>query len=31
MDAKGDVMLTTMASFAQQEGLSLSQNVKMGL
>lgn len=31
MDAKGELMLTIMASLAQQESLSLSQNVKMGL
>lgn len=31
MDAKGEVMLTIMASLAQQESQSLSQNVKMGL
>lgn len=31
MDAKGEVMLTIMASLAQQESESLSQNVKIGL
>ena len=31
MDAKGEVMLTIMASLAQQESESLSKNVKMGL
>ena len=31
MDSKGEVMLTTMASLAQQESQSLSQNVKLGL
>lgn len=31
MDSKGEVMLTIMASFAQQESESLSQNVKMGI
>ncbi len=31
MDAKGEVMLTIMASLAQQESESLSQNVKLGL
>lgn len=31
MDAKGEVLLTIMASLAQQESQSLSQNVKMGL
>ncbi|MEA4806193.1 recombinase family protein [Acetobacterium wieringae] len=30
-DSKGEVMLTIMASLAQQESQSLSQNVKMGL
>ena len=30
-DAKGELMLTIMASLAQQESLSLSQNVKMGI
>ena len=30
MDAKGDVLLTIMASLAQQESQSLSQNVKLG-
>lgn len=30
MDAKGEVLLTIMASLAQQESQSLSQNVKMG-
>ena len=31
MDAKGEVLITIMASPAQQESQSLSQNVKMGL
>ena len=31
MDSKGEVMLTIMASLAQQESQSLSQNIKMGL
>lgn len=31
MDAKGEVLLTIMASLAQQESQSLSQNVKMGM
>lgn len=31
MDAKGEVMLTIMASLAQQESQSLSQNVKLGI
>ena len=31
MDAKGEVLLTIMASLAQQESQSLSQNVKIGL
>lgn len=31
MDAKGEVLLTIMASLAQQESQSLSQNVKLGL
>ena len=31
MDAKGEVLLTIMASLAQQESQSLSQNVKMGI
>jgi len=31
MDAKGEVLLTIMASLAQQENQSLSQNVKLGL
>lgn len=30
-DAKGEVLITIMASLAQQESKSLSQNVKMGL
>jgi len=30
MDSKGEILLTIMASLAQQESLSLSQNVKMG-
>lgn len=31
MDSKGEVLLTIMASLAQQENESLSQNVKMGI
>lgn len=31
MDAKGEVMLTIMASLAQQESQSISQNVRMGI
>ena len=31
MDSKGEVILTIMASLAQQESQSLSQNVKLGL
>ena len=31
MDAKGEVLLTIMASLAQQESQSLSQNVKLGI
>lgn len=31
MDSKGEVVLTIMASLAQQESESLSKNVKMGL
>ena len=31
MDSKGEVMITIMASLAQQESQSLSQNVKLGL
>src|SRR5574344_3164811 len=31
MDAKGELLLTIMASLAQQESQSLSQNVKMGI
>lgn len=31
MDSKGEVMLTIMASLAQQESQSLSQNAKLGL
>lgn len=31
MDAKGEVLLTIMASLAQQESESLSQNVKLGM
>jgi DNA invertase Pin-like site-specific DNA recombinase len=31
MDAKGEVLLTIMASLTQQESQSLSQNVKLGL
>lgn len=30
MDAKGEVLITIMASLAQQESQSLSQNVKLG-
>ncbi len=30
LDAKGEIMLTIMASLAQQESQSLSQNVKLG-
>src|SRR5690625_1466839 len=30
-DAKGEIMLTIMASLAQQESQSLSQNVKLGI
>lgn len=30
LDAKGEIMLTIMASLAQQERQSLSQNVKLG-
>lgn len=30
-DAKGEVLLTIMASLAQQESESLSQNVKIGV
>lgn len=30
MDSKGEVLLTIMASLAQQESQSLSQNVKLG-
>ena len=30
MDSKGEIMLTIMASLAQQESQSLSQNVKLG-
>lgn len=31
MDAKGEVLLTIMASLAQQESQSMSQNVRMGI
>jgi len=31
MDSKGEVMITIMASLAQQESQSLSQNVKLGI
>lgn len=31
MDSKGEIMITIMASLAQQESQSLSQNVKMGI
>lgn len=31
LDAKGEIMLTIMASLAQQESQSLSQNVKLGI
>lgn len=31
IDAKGEIMLTIMASLAQQESQSLSQNVKLGI
>ncbi len=31
LDAKGEVLLTIMVSLAQQESMSLSQNVKLGL
>ena len=31
LDAKGEVLITIMASMAQQESQSLSQNVKLGL
>src|SRR5699024_12021144 len=31
MDAKGEIMLTIMASLAQQESQSISQNVKLGI
>ena len=31
MDSKGEIMLTIMASIAQQESQSLSQNVKLGI
>ena len=31
MDAKGEVLITIMASLTQQESQSLSQNVKLGL
>ena len=31
LDAKGEILLTIMASLAQQESQSLSQNVRMGI
>ena len=31
LDAKGEVMITIMASIAQQESQSISDNVKMGI
>ena len=31
MDAKGEVLITIMASLAQQESESMSQNIKLGL
>ena len=31
LDAKGEILLTIMASIAQQESLSISQNVRMGI
>lgn len=31
MDPKGELLLTIMASLAQQESQSLSQNIKLGL
>ena len=31
LDSKGEVLITIMASLAQQESQSLSQNVKLGL
>ena len=31
LDAKGEVLITIMASLAQQESQSISQNVKMGI
>ena len=31
MDSKGEVLLTIVASLAQQESQSLSQNIKLGL
>ena len=31
MDARGEVLITIMASLAQQESESLSKNVKLGL
>ena len=31
MDSKGEILLTIMASLAQQESQSLSQNVRMGI
>ena len=31
MDAKGEILISIMASLAQQESQSLIQNIKMGL
>ena len=31
LDAKGEVLITIMASLAQQESQSMSQNIKLGL
>ena len=31
LDAKGEVLLTIMASLAQQESQSMSENIKLGL
>ena len=31
LDAKGEVLITIMASLAQQESQSISQNVRMGI
>ena len=31
MDAKGEILISIMASLAQQESRSLIQNIKMGL